>query len=54
MQSEQPMASRDSYFRTGERAIDVILLAAIVVIAIFDPGWVGKIAIPVIWVVLGV
>ena len=48
------MASRDSNFRIAERAIGVILLATSIVIAnaIFDPNWVGKIAIPVIWVVL--
>jgi hypothetical protein len=46
------VASRDSNFRIAERAIGVILLATSIVIAIFDPNWVGKIAIPVIWVVL--
>ena len=46
------MASRGSRFWTAERAIDVILLGALIVIAIFDPTGIGIIAIPVIYVLL--
>ena len=46
------MASGGSRLWIAERAIDVILLGALIVIAIFDPGEVGKIALPVICVLL--
>ena len=46
------MASRGSRLWIAERAIDVILLVALIVIAIFDSGEVGKIAIPIICVLL--
>ena len=46
------MASRSSRLWIAERAIDAILLGALIVIAIFDPAGTGKIAIPVFCVLL--
>jgi VanZ family protein len=41
------MSSRDSQLRLAEHLITVILLGTLLVIMTFNPGRVGKIAIPV-------